>query len=315
MDCGEPLGALKGEGKNVMAAESVNITLGTAGHIDHGKTALVKCLTGCETDRLKEEKERGMSIDLGYAPCYLGDLQVGIVDVPGHEHFVKTMVAGATGVDGVILVVAADDGVMPQTREHLDILTLLGIRHGLVALTKIDRVAPDHLELAKSDLEDLLRGTFLDGAPILPVSNVTGEGYDQFVEALYALVRRIQPRRVDGVFRIPVDRAFSAHGYGTVVAGIPVCGSAQVGDEVVVLPHNLSGRVKRIEVYGRASDTVLADTLSRARGLSLRVHLLPVWQDIDTYADLADFLKQPHPAPQRGWRSDRTARELLAATR
>jgi selenocysteine-specific elongation factor len=241
-----------------MSAASVNITLGTAGHIDHGKTALVKCLTGCETDRLKEEKERGMSIDLGYAPCFLGDLQVGIVDVPGHEHFVKTMVAGATGMDGVILVVAADDGVMPQTREHLDILTLLGIRHGLVALTKIDRVEPDHLELARADLEDLLRGTFLDGAPILPVSNVTGEGYDQFVEALYALVRRIQPRRVDGVFRIPVDRAFSAHGYGTVVAGIPVCGSAQVGDEVVVLPHNLAGRIKRIEVYGRASDTVLA---------------------------------------------------------
>ncbi len=241
-----------------MTAASVNITLGTAGHIDHGKTALVKCLTGCETDRLKEEKERGMSIDLGYAPCYLGDLQVGIVDVPGHEHFVKTMVAGATGMDGVILVVAADDGVMPQTREHLDILTLLGIRHGLVALTKIDRVAPDHLELARSDLEDLLRGTFLDGAPILPVSNVTGEGYDQFVETLYALVQKIQPRRVDGVFRIPVDRAFSAQGYGTIVAGIPVCGSARVGDEVVVLPHNLSGRVKRIEVYGRTSDTVLA---------------------------------------------------------
>lgn len=241
-----------------MATASTNITLGTAGHIDHGKTALVKCLTGCETDRLKEEKERGMSIDLGYAPCHLGDLQVGIVDVPGHEHFVKTMVAGATGMDGVILVVAADDGIMPQTREHLDILTLLGIRHGLVALTKVDRVAPDHLELVRSDLEAFLRGTFLEAAPILPVSNVTGQGYDQFVEALHALVRKIQPRRVDGVFRVPVDRAFSAHGYGTVVAGIPVCGSARVGDEVVVLPHNLSGRIKRIEVYGRASETVLA---------------------------------------------------------
>jgi len=241
-----------------MSAEQVNITLGTAGHIDHGKTALVKCLTGCETDRLKEEKERGMSIDLGYAPCYLGDMQVGIVDVPGHEHFIKTMVAGATGMDGVILVVAADDGVMPQTREHLDILTLLGVRHGLVALTKVDRVASDHLELVRSDLEDFLRGTFLESAPILAVSNVTGQGFDQFLETLFALVKEIQPRRIDGVFRVPVDRAFSARGYGTVVAGIPVCGSARAGDEVVVLPHNLAGRIKRIEVYGRASDVVLA---------------------------------------------------------
>ena len=157
-----------------MLPEQINVTLGTAGHIDHGKTALVKSLTGCETDRLKEEKERGMSIDLGFAPCMIGDMQVGIVDVPGHEHFVKTMVAGATGMDGVILVVAADDGVMPQTREHLDILTLMGVRRGLVALTKIDRVPADHLELARAELEDFLRGTFLEGAPILPISNVTG---------------------------------------------------------------------------------------------------------------------------------------------
>jgi len=241
-----------------MSSQSVNITLGTAGHIDHGKTALVKCLTGCETDRLKEEQERGMSIDLGYAPCYLGRVQVGIVDVPGHAHFVKTMVAGATGMDGVILVVAADDGVMPQTREHLDILTLLGVRHGLVALTKIDRVGPDHLELVRSDLENFLHGTFLESAPVVPLSNVTGEGYDRFQDALHALVESIRPKRIDGVFRIPVDRAFTAQGYGTIVAGIPVCGSARVGDEVVVLPHNLPGRIKRIEVYGRASDTLVA---------------------------------------------------------
>src|SRR5512140_1232058 len=134
-----------------MPLTQANLTLGTAGHIDHGKTALVRSLTGCETDRLKEEKERGMSIDLGFAPCAIADLQVGIVDVPGHENFVKTMVAGASGMDGVILVVAADDGVMPQTREHLDILTLLGIQHGMVALTKVDRVEPDHREMARSD--------------------------------------------------------------------------------------------------------------------------------------------------------------------
>ena len=174
----------------------LNITLGTAGHIDHGKTALVKSLTGCETDRLKEEKERGMSIDLGYAPCRIADLEVGIVDVPGHEDFIKTMVAGACGMDGVILVVAADDGIMPQTLEHLDILTLLGLRHGLVALTKIDRVDAERLERVQADLAGLLRGTFLDGAPIVPLSNVTGEGFDPFLEALQALVRAI-PAQAD----------------------------------------------------------------------------------------------------------------------
>ena len=235
-----------------------NITLGTAGHIDHGKTALVKSLTGCETDRLKEEKERGMSIDLGYAPCRIADMQVGIVDVPGHEGFIKTMVAGASGMDGVILVVAADDGIMPQTREHLDILALLGIRHGVVALTKIDRVEPEQLDRIRAELGGFLRGTFLDGAPILPVSNVTGQGFDGFFEGLWALVKAIRPKRVDGVFRLPLDRAFSVEGYGTVVAGIPVCGSAHIGDELVLLPQNQTGRIKRIEVYGLTSDAVLA---------------------------------------------------------
>src|SRR5208283_4021119 len=196
----------------------LNVTIGTAGHVDHGKTTLVQSLTGCNTDRLKEEKERGMSIDLGYAPCRIRDLEVGIVDVPGHENFIKTMVAGAHGMDGVILVVAADDGIMPQTREHLEILTLLGLRHGLVALTKIDRVDADHRALVRADLAGLLQGTFLAGAPIVGVSNVTGEGFDEFYEALWALVRGIQPRRSDGLFRLPLDRAFSAAGYGTVVA-------------------------------------------------------------------------------------------------
>ena len=153
-----------------MTAPQVNITLGTAGHIDHGKTALIKLLTGCETDRLKEEIERGMSIELGFAPCTITDLEVGIVDVPGHEHFIKTMVAGASGMDGVIFVVAADDGIMPQTREHLDILTLLGIEHGIVALTKIDRVGADRVAQIRDDLERFLRGTFLEAAPILPLS-------------------------------------------------------------------------------------------------------------------------------------------------
>jgi len=232
--------------------------LGTAGHIDHGKTALVKLLTGCDTDRLKEEKERGMSIDLGFAPCKVTDLEVGIVDVPGHENFIKTMVAGATGMDAVLLVVAADDGVMPQTREHLDILTLLGVRRGFVALTKIDRVDREHCELVLELTRDFLCGTFLENSPICPLSSVTGEGFDAFYDALCALLRSVEPRPVDGVFRLPVDRAFSARGFGTVVAGIPVCGSAEVDEEVVLLPSGAAGRIRRIEVYGRESRVVRA---------------------------------------------------------
>jgi selenocysteine-specific elongation factor len=188
----------------------------------------------------------------------IGDTQVGIVDVPGHENFIKTMVAGATGIDGVILVVAADDGVMPQTREHLEILTLLGVRHGLVALTKIDRVGADDLALAQADVEDLLRGTFLQGAPVLPLSNITGQGFDALFEALLALIASIPPRPVDGVFRLPLERAFSVPGYGTVVTGIPVAGTARAGDEVVLLPQGLSGRIRRIEVYGQPAEAVLA---------------------------------------------------------
>jgi selenocysteine-specific elongation factor len=241
-----------------MALDYPNITLGTAGHIDHGKTALVKFLTGCDTDRLKEEKERGMSIDLGFAPCTVANVQVGIVDVPGHERFVKTMVAGASGMDGVILVVAADDGVMPQTREHLDILTLLGVQHGLVALTKADRVKPDELELVREEVRDLLQGTFLEAAPILPICNLTGEGFEPFYEALARLVHSITPKRTDGVFRLPVERAFSAAGYGTVVAGIPVSGSARIGDELALLPGDVTDRIRGIEVYGRPAEAVLA---------------------------------------------------------
>lgn len=241
-----------------MSVEKINVTVGTAGHIDHGKTALVKLLTGCDTDRLKAEKERGISIDLGFAPCHLADTEIGIVDVPGHENFIKTMVAGAAGMDGVVLVVAADDGVMPQTREHLDILTLLGVEHGLVALTKIDRVEPDQVELAAEETRDLLQGTFLQRAPICPVSSVTGQGFDGFHEALCGLLAEIRPKPLDGVFRLPLDRAFSARGYGTVVAGIPVCGQANVGDELVLLPGGQNGRIRQIEVYGQPSHTVMA---------------------------------------------------------
>ncbi len=241
-----------------MDIQQRNITLGTAGHIDHGKTALIKLLTGCETDRLKIEKERGMSIELGFAPCVLSGTEVGIVDVPGHENFIKTMVAGASGIDGGILVVAADDGVMPQTREHLDILTLLGVRHGIVALTKIDIVTPERVQAAAQEVRSFIVGTFLRDAPILPVSSITGQGFEEFCDALKELVAAITPKKADGVFRVPVERAFSAKGYGTIVAGIPTSGSVDVGDEVVLLPQGTKGRVRSIQVYGCESTRAMA---------------------------------------------------------
>jgi len=234
----------------------INITLGTAGHIDHGKTALIKLLTGCETDRLKEEKERGMSIELGFAPCRLGDLEVGIVDVPGHEHFIKTMVAGATGIDGVIFVVAADDGIMPQTREHLQILTLLGVRYGMVALTKVDIVSGDRVEAVTAELRDFLRGTFLEGADICPLSAITGAGFDGFYTSLKALIAKIEPRNTGGIFQMPVERVFSVKGFGTIVSGIPAGGTAKVGDELILLPEGAKSRVRAIQVYGKESQQV-----------------------------------------------------------
>jgi selenocysteine-specific elongation factor len=240
-----------------MSTSQVNITLGTAGHIDHGKTALIKLLTGCDTDHLKIEKERGMSIELGFAPCTISNMEIGIVDVPGHENFIRTMVAGATGIDGVIFVIAADDGVMPQTREHLDILTLLGIRHGIVALTKVDCVEPDRIESVTTEAREFLVGTFLEDSPILPISSVTGQGFDGFYGALKELVGSIEPKETGGVFRLPVERAFSLKGYGTVVTGIPVSGSVKVGDEVVLFPHGTKSRIKAIQVYKRNSSTAM----------------------------------------------------------
>jgi len=273
-----------------MTTQQHNITIGTAGHIDHGKTALVKLLTGCETDRLKIEKERGMSIELGFAPCVIADLEVGIVDVPGHENFVKTMVAGASGIDGCILVVAADDGVMPQTREHFDILTLLGVRHGIVALTKVDAVPPERTEAAAQEVRQFVTGTFLQDAPILPISNITGQGFEDFYEALKTMVAAITPKTANGIFRVPVERAFSAKGYGTIVAGIPTCGSVGVGDEVELLPQRKKGRVRSVQVYGRDSTRAMAGQCAAIN--------IPQWdpKDIErgNVVSISDYFA-PHP--------------------
>ncbi len=228
-----------------------NIMLGTAGHVDHGKTALVKLLTGCETDTLAEEKQRGLTIDIGFAPCRLADQRVvGVVDVPGHVDFIRNMVAGAHGIDVVIFVVAADDGIMPQTHEHLHILTLMGLRHGLVALTKIDLVEPARREFVARDLRRLLAGTFLAEAPICPISNVTGEGFDGFFDSLNAVVAACEDRPSSGWFRLWVEDVFTIRGAGTVVTGIPVSGRVRAGERLHLLPAGMSAHVRRMQVYG-----------------------------------------------------------------
>jgi selenocysteine-specific elongation factor len=234
-----------------MSAGRRNIMLGTAGHVDHGKTALIRLLTGCETDTLAEEKERGLTIDLGFAPCRLADERVvGIVDVPGHVDFIRNMVAGAHGIDVVIFVVAADDGIMPQTHEHLHILTLMGLRHGVVALTKIDLVDATRRDFVIDELRRLLAGTFLADAPVCPVSNLTGEGFDGFFDSLNRVVTSCEDRRCDGLFRVWVEDAFTIRGAGTVVTGIPTHGRVRPGHQLELLPAGLSGRVRRLQVYG-----------------------------------------------------------------
>ncbi|MBK9383527.1 MAG: selenocysteine-specific translation elongation factor [Planctomycetes bacterium] len=239
--------------------EIYRIIVGTAGHIDHGKSSLVRALTGIDPDRLIEEKERGMTIDLGFAPWSLPDgRRVGLVDVPGHERFVKNMVAGATGIDLVVLVVAADDGVMPQTREHLEIMTLLGIERGLIALTKIDLVDPELVAMASEDVRALVRGTFLESAPILPLSTHTGAGLEAFQAALARAIESVPPRRIEGPFRMPIQRVFSASGFGTIATGVPISGSLAIGDRAQVLPLGRVGRVRGLQAYKEKVESVAA---------------------------------------------------------
>ncbi|MDO8445151.1 MAG: selenocysteine-specific translation elongation factor [Deltaproteobacteria bacterium] len=235
------------------------IVLGTAGHIDHGKTSLVKALTGTNTDRLKEEKERGITIDLGFAymPLPSGTI-LSIIDVPGHERFVRNMVAGAAGIDMVLLVIAADDGIMPQTREHLEICSLLGIRHGLVAVTKSDMVDDEWLSLTVEEIEKFLKGSFLEGAQVIPVSSVTGNGIDDLVFAIDSLAGKIKRRKTEGIFRMPVDRSFTIKGFGTVVTGTLVSGTVHVGDEVDIEPGAVKAKVRGIQIHGRQVEEAVA---------------------------------------------------------
>src|SRR5689334_17563928 len=229
-----------------------SLIVGTAGHIDHGKSALVRALTGTDPDRLPEEKRRGITIDLGFADLELDDLRIGFVDVPGHERFIKNMLAGAHGIDLLALVIAADEGVMPQTREHFDICRLLGVRNGLVVITKSDLVDEEMLVLVEDEARELTAGSFLENAPILAVSSRTGTGLDQLRALLNELGKSVPARSPDFVTRLPIDRAFSTRGFGAVVTGTLISGKIKEGDELELLPSHTNVRVRGLQVHNKS---------------------------------------------------------------
>ncbi|MDR3343376.1 MAG: selenocysteine-specific translation elongation factor [Treponema sp.] len=246
---------------------------GTAGHIDHGKTALVRAMTGIDCDRLEEEKRRGITIELGFAPLTLANGKtVSIVDVPGHERFIRQMAAGAAGMDAAMLVIAASEGVMPQTREHLDILNILGVRFGLVALTKKDLVDDETLELAIAEALEVTQGTCLEGAPIMPVSSITGEGVSRILETIEQIIDKIPPRKGFGAFFLPIDRVFSKKGFGSVVTGTSYQGSISEGDEVDIMPSGTVGKVRSLQTHGKKMSSVPA-------GLRVAINLSSVSND------------------------------------
>lgn len=228
-----------------------SVILGTAGHIDHGKSALVKALTGVDPDRLKEEKERGITIDLGFADLrYPDGLRVGIVDVPGHERLVKNMLAGAGGLDILLMVFAADEGIMPQSREHLAICDLLKVKRGLIAITKTDLVDPEWLVLVTDEIRNFVKGSFLEGAEIIPVSSKTGENVDLLKEMIGEIALLVEPKPRKGLFRLPVDRVFTLKGFGTVVTGTAISGSVSLDEPVEVLPGGIRTRVRGLQSHG-----------------------------------------------------------------
>lgn len=230
------------------------IVLGTAGHIDHGKTALVKALTGIDTDRLAAEKERGITIELGFAHLDLDGRRYGVVDVPGHERFIKSMVAGAGGIDLVCLVIAADEGIMPQTREHLDVCELLGVRRGIVVLTKRDLVDDEWCALMIEEVREALGKSFLRDAPIVPVSARTGAGMDDLRAEIARQAAALPARAPGGAFRLPLDRVFTMRGFGTVVTGTVLGGTVRVGDTAIAHPRSIEAKVRGIEVHGQARE-------------------------------------------------------------
>ena len=235
-----------------------HVIVGTAGHIDHGKSAVVRALTGIDPDRLKEEQLRGITIDLGFAHLDLGDVQVGFVDVPGHEKFVKNMLAGVGGIDFVLLVIAADESLMPQTREHFDICRLLGVSAGIVVINKIDMVDAEMIELVRDEVSESILGSFLESAEIIPVSAKTGEGMDKLKKAIHDLAIAVRPRPSNKLLRLPIDRAFSIRGFGTVVTGTLTSGEIQKEQEIELIPGGLTARVRGIQVHGNMTGRAVA---------------------------------------------------------
>ncbi len=287
------------------------IIIGTAGHIDHGKTALIKALTGIDADRLPEEKRRGITVDLGFAEMSIGDLHCGFVDVPGHERFVKNMLAGASGIGLVMLVIAADEGVMPQTREHFDICRLLGINAGIIVLTKSDLVDSETLELAKLDAAELISGSYFENAPMVSVSSRTGKGIDE-LKTLIQQVAASHPARKDQFLpRLPIDRSFSMKGFGTVVTGTLASGEIAEGDELELLPDKIKVRVRGLQTHGRSVTKAFAgqrvavnlggvDHSSITRGMTLVPHdTLRPTQVIDTEIEVLPDAARPLRSRQR----------------
>ena len=235
-----------------------HIIVGTAGHIDHGKSSLIRALTGTDPDRLKEEQARGITIDLGFAHLDMGDVQVGFVDVPGHEKFVKNMLAGVGGIDFVLLIVAADESLMPQTREHFDICRLLGVTSGIVVITKTDMVDEEMVELVTEEVRDAVKGSFLENADILPVSSKTGEGVDRLKAAIHDLGLNVRQRPANRLLRLPIDRAFSIRGFGTVLTGTLTSGEIQKDQEVELVPGGLIAKVRGVQVHGEMTGRAIS---------------------------------------------------------
>jgi selenocysteine-specific elongation factor len=280
-----------------------HVVVGTAGHIDHGKSALVRALTGIDPDRLKEEQLRGITIDLGFAHLDLGDVQVGFVDVPGHEKFVKNMLAGVGGIDFVLLVVAADESIMPQTREHFDICRLLGVRSGIVVINKADLVDAEMLELVRDEVAETTLGSFLENAEIVTVSSKTGEGIERLKKAIHDLALAIQPRPSDRLLRLPIDRSFSIRGFGTVVTGTLTSGEIQKDQEVELIPGGLIAKVRGLQVHGNMTGRAVAgqrtavnlqgvDLAQVERGMVMTVpHLFRSTQILDVHLQLLPTAK------------------------
>jgi selenocysteine-specific elongation factor len=301
-----------------MASTVTHAIIGTAGHIDHGKTALIKALTGQDTDRLKEEKERGISIDLGFAYFTLPDgTRAGIVDVPGHERFIRNMLAGAHGIDLVLFTVAADDGVMPQSEEHLDILHLLGTHRGIFVITKADLADPARLTDVRDEIELLADGSTLAGSPIIPVSSITGAGLDELRAEMVRQLNGFQSRRATGVFRLPLDRAFVIKGHGTVVTGTAMGATVKVGDKLRVLPSGHEVRVRSIQMHSESVESAgqcqrVALNLTGAEKIDLARGDVLADERLDFATSRLDAWLEIRPSAKRALKSNTRVRLFVA---